>query len=109
MSSRDLSVRRSSGLFAVLHGNSTAKEIASIQEAALVDRTRSAFRRDLALLRMTDIGVLTDAGIDHAADIADRMVARIEANPYATKAVTRVGETAVRGLDRELARFIDGH
>lgn len=108
MSNTNLPARRPSGLFAALRGDSPAKEVAAIQEAAFVERAHVAARRDLALLRMSDIAALTDVGIDHAADVADRMVAAVERNPYALKAVTRIGETGVRGLDRELSRFIDG-
>ncbi len=104
----DLVPRRPSGFLAALQGNSTAKEVATIQERAFVERAHVAARRDLALLRMADVSALTRVGIDEAADVTDRMVAAVERNPYAAKAVARIAETGVRGLDRELSRFIDG-
>ncbi len=106
MSKSNLPVRRPTGLFAALKGDGPAKEVATIQEAAFVERAHDAASRDLAQLRMNDIAGLAHIGIDHAADISDRMVAAVERNPLAARAVSRIAETGVHGLDRELARYI---
>lgn len=105
--SSNLPARRSTGLFAALRGDGPAKEVAAIQEAAFIHRAHDAARRDLAQLRMCDVAALTHVGIDHAGDISERLVAAIERNPHAARAATRLGESGVGGLDRELRRYID--
>jgi hypothetical protein len=101
-----LPVRRSAGLFAALRGDTPAKEVAVVQEAAFIERAHDAARRDLAHLRMNDVAGLAHAGIDHAGDVADHVVARIERNPYAAHAVSQIAESAVSGLAGELRRYI---
>jgi hypothetical protein len=107
--SKSLSVvPRSTGLFAALRGDSTSTEVAAAQKAAFVERVHDSLRRDLHRLKMDDIGELARIGIDHAADVSDRMAAAVERNPLAARSACRIAETAVHGLDRELAQFING-
>jgi hypothetical protein len=103
----NLPARRTTGLFAALRGDGPAKEVAEIQQEAFIERAHDAARRDLAQLRMGDTAYLAHNGIDHAADLADHMIAKIERNPHAARAVSQVAESGIFGLDRELRRYIE--
>jgi len=106
MSRSNLPVRRSSGLLAALQGNQTAKQVAAIQEAAFIERANDAALRDLALLKAADIGHVTRQSMAEAADIAGCLSAYAQADPLAAQAVSKIGETGIRGLDGALRNFI---
>jgi ethanolamine utilization protein EutP (predicted NTPase) len=82
-----------------------ASAVADIHAEMFVARAGDAAERDLAILKASDIGVVTRASMAEAADIASCAGAYAEANPRAAKAVAQLGETGVRGLDRRLRRF----
>jgi hypothetical protein len=107
MPSRNLPVRHSSGLLAALQGKQTAKQVAAIQEAAFIERSRRSAERDLGLLEMADVEILTARGIAAAANIAGQAVAEIAANPVAADGVARLLNTGNSGLDRVLRRYLD--
>jgi hypothetical protein len=100
-------VRRSPGLLAAFQGNGTAKQVAAIQEAAFIERSRRSAERDLALLEVGDVEALAARGITAASNIADQAVSEIAANPFATDGVGRLLRTANGGLDRVLRRYLD--
>lgn len=103
----NLPARRPSGLRAALQGRPAAKQVAAIQEQAFIERAQDAAERDLALLKLCDTEALALQGMTSAGNISDRLVAEVEANPFAAKAVGRIADTGVRGLDRTLRRFIE--
>jgi hypothetical protein len=82
-----------------------AGEVGDIHDEMFVERARDAAARDLAILKMSDVGHVTRHSMAEAADIAGCAGAYAEANPLAAKAVARLGETGVRGLERELRRL----
>jgi hypothetical protein len=102
----NLPARRSSGFLAALQGSSTARQVAAIQEAAFIERAHDATLRDLAVLKATDIGHVTRASMAEAADIAGCLSAYAQADPLAARAVSKIGETGIRGLDGSLRNFI---
>jgi hypothetical protein len=106
--SESLAVRQSPGLVEAFQNHQVSKQVATIQRDAFLERAQVAAERDLATLKMADITALARQGMADARDIADDMVAEIEANPYAAQAVTRLASTASSGLERELRRFIEG-
>jgi hypothetical protein len=107
MPNRNLTVRHSSGRLAALQGNQTAKQVAAIQEAAFIERSRRSTERDLGLLEMADVEILTARGIAAASNIAGQAVAEIAANPVAADGVARLLNTGNGGLDRVLRRYLD--
>jgi hypothetical protein len=105
--SRNLPMSQSSGLLAALKGDPTATEVAAVQKAAFLERSRRAAERDLALLEMGDVEALAMRGIAAAGNTAAQAVAEIEANPYVASGVGRILNTANSGLDRTLRRYLD--
>lgn len=106
MQSSNLPVRR--GLGGLVQRNKdrrVADAVADIHAEMFVERAGDAAERDLAILKASDIGVVTRASMSEAADIAGCAGAYAEANPLAAKAVSQLGETGIRGLDRQLRRF----
>jgi hypothetical protein len=108
MSRSELDVRRTPGLLAAFQGGGAAKKVAAIQEAAFIERAHDAALRDLTALRLADIGHTTRQGIAEAADIVGCLTAHAETNPLAAQAASRLGETGIQGLDRELRHFTKG-
>jgi hypothetical protein len=108
MSKSDLTIHRPSGFLAALKGDQTAEQVATIQKAAFIERSRRAAERDLALLEMGDTEALATRGIAAAGNLADQAVSEIAANPFAADGVGRLLRTANGGLDRALRRYLDG-
>ncbi len=100
----NLPVRRSSGFLPAFQGNQTAKQVAAIQEAAFIERAADAARRDIAVLKAADIGCVTRASMDEAADIVGRLSSY--ADPLAAHAASKIGETGINGLNGSLRQFI---
>jgi hypothetical protein len=106
MPSPNLPARRTfGGLVQRSKDRQVASAVADIHADLLVERAGAAAERDLAILKASDIGVVTRASMAEAADIAGCAGAYAEANPLAAKAVAQLGETGIRGLDRQLRRF----
>jgi len=107
MPSRSLQVHQPSGLLAALRGDQTTEQVAAIQKAAFIERSRRSTERDLALLEMGDVEALTMRGIAAAGNTAAQAVAEIEANPYAASGVERVLNTGNSGLNCAFRRYLD--
>lgn len=107
MPKRNLPVHQSSGLLAALRGDQTAEQVAAIQKAAFVERSRRSAERDLALLEVGDVEALAMRGIIAAGNMADQATREIAANPFAADGVGRLLHTANGGLDRVLRRYLD--
>ncbi len=106
MPSPNLPARRSfGGLIQRSKDRQVADAVADIHAEMFVVRARAAAERDLAVLKGTDTSVVTRHLMAEAALIAGDAAIHTEANPLAAKAVAQIGETGVRGLDRQLRRF----
>jgi hypothetical protein len=101
-------VRRSSLLGALGTDRATGKALATIQTGVFLERANDEALRDLALARLSDIGIATRHGLDEGHEIVRDLVAHIEADPIGAKALSGIAETGVRGLERELRRLIEG-
>lgn len=106
MPNSNLPARRSLGGLAQRgRDRRVADAVADIHAEMFVERAQDSAERDLAVLKAADIGHVTRQSMAEAADIAACAAAYIDANPLAAKVVTQLGETGVRGLDRQLRRF----
>jgi hypothetical protein len=105
--SRNLTVHQPSGLLAAIKGDQTTEQVAAIQKAAFIERSRRSMERDLGLLEMGDVEALTIRGIAAAGNTAAQAVAEIEANPHAAEGVERMLRTGNSGLNRAFRRYLD--
>jgi len=105
MSNSNLPARRSLGGLVRSRDKRVGEAVADLHAEMFVARAQDAAERDLAVLRAADIGHVTRQSMAEAADIAGCAAAYAEANPLAAKAVAQLGDTGIRGLDRQLRRF----
>jgi hypothetical protein len=103
--SDNLPARRGLGGLIQRRDRRVADAVAEIHAEMFVERAQDSADRDLAVLKAADIGHVTRQSMAEAADIAGCAAAYAEANPLAAKAVAQLGETGIRGLDRQLRRF----
>jgi chloramphenicol 3-O-phosphotransferase len=84
------------------------KQLATIQLGAFLERAEDEARRNLALAKMSDIGMATRHGLEEGEAIASDLLSRVENNPFAMKALSGIAEDGVRGIRRELRRLSEG-
>jgi hypothetical protein len=108
MSSRNLPTRRSSLLRALGTDRAAGKALATIQTTGFLERASDELIRDLALARISDIGIATRHGLDEGHEIVRDLIAHIEADPMGAKALAGIAKTGMRGLELELRRLIEG-
>jgi len=99
--------QRSSVLAGIKSDRAIGQALAVIQTGAYLERASDEVRRNLALGRMSDIGMATRHGIDEGAEIVGDMCARIERDPVSAGAVSKIAETGIRGLDRVLRQLTE--
>lgn len=101
-------VPRRSLLGALSTDRATGRALSTIQTGAFLERAEDEAQRQLALSRMSDIGVATRHALDEGDGIVADLVSRVQSNPFAEKALSGIAEDGIRGLRRELRRLSEG-
>ncbi len=105
MPSTSLSVRRAYLLADRKADRAAGRALATIQTEAFLERAEDQARRNLALARMSDLGVATCHALSEGDEIVSDLAARVENNAFGAKALSGIAEDGVRGLRRELRRL----
>lgn len=83
----------------------TGRAVAELHAELFVERARDAARRDLAVGRIQDIGLLTEHALAEGAAIAATLKAEMDAAPFAATALAGIAEEGINGIRREQRRF----
>ncbi len=105
MQSRNLPARRFGGLSV---DRAAGRALSTIQMGAFLERADDEARRNLALARMSDLGIATRHALDEGDGIVHDLSARVEANPLGANALGGIAEDGIRSLRRELRRLGEG-
>jgi hypothetical protein len=84
------------------------KALATIQNGALLERSEDEALRNLAIARMSDLGMATRHGIDETDAIIRELASRISQDGFGAQALASIGEEGVQALRRELRRLSEG-
>jgi hypothetical protein len=99
---------RSSRFGALSTDRATGKAFATLQSGAFLERANDEALRELVVARISDIGIATRHGLEEGHEIVRELVARIEADPMAAKALGGIAEVGVHSIEHELRRLVQG-